>query len=177
MEELVAKRYIKALQSSIDSDSMENISVLFESLADEFKNDKFVQIMNNPQIDSLKKKEILLDAVKSAKSDKVNNFISLLVENRRIEVIPSISKELKKAISAQKRVYVGKVFSNGDIDNSTISNLSEGLSKKVDAKISLEFVKNDFDGIKVEVEDLGLEINLSKTRMNSQLINHILKAI
>ena len=32
-------------------------------------------------------------------------------------------------------------------------------------------------GIKVEVEDLGIEINFSKSRLNMQLVEHILKAI
>ena len=55
--------------------------------------------------------------------------------------------------------------------------LSSSLSKKFDLNISLEFVENDFNGIKVDVEDLGVEINFSKSRINSQMIEHIIKAI
>jgi F-type H+-transporting ATPase subunit delta len=38
-------------------------------------------------------------------------------------------------------------------------------------------VKNDFNGIKVAVEGLGIEINFSKDRIDSQIIEHIIKAI
>jgi F-type H+-transporting ATPase subunit delta len=55
--------------------------------------------------------------------------------------------------------------------------LSDGLSKKFDSKISLSYVKDDFNGIKVDVQDLGIEINFSKSRINSQMIEHIVKAI
>ena len=55
--------------------------------------------------------------------------------------------------------------------------LSSGLSKKFDSTISLSYVKTDFDGIKVDVVDLGIEIDFSKTRINSQIIEHIVKAI
>ena len=67
--------------------------------------------------------------------------------------------------------------STGEIDAKVMQELSKGLSKKFDLNISLEFVKNDFNGIKVDVEDLGIEINFSKTRINSQMIEHIVKAI
>ena len=63
------------------------------------------------------------------------------------------------------------------MDAKTVKALSSGLGKKVDADITLEFVKTNFDGIKVEVEDLGIELNFSKERINSSLIDHILKAI
>ena len=58
-----------------------------------------------------------------------------------------------------------------------ISDLSSGLSKKFDSTISLNFVKNDFNGIKVTVEGLGIEINFSKDRIDNQIIQHIIKAI
>jgi F-type H+-transporting ATPase subunit delta len=177
MKELVAKRYIKALSESMDSSSMQNISDLFEALSNEFKNDSFVALMNNPQIDSSKKEEILLDAVKSANSEKINNFISLLVEKKRIGVIPAISTELRKNIARENKTYSGIVYSNNDLDSEAIKSLSDGLGKKVDANIALEFIKSDFDGIKVEVEDLGIEINFSRSRLTSQLVDHILKAI
>ena len=88
-----------------------------------------------------------------------------------------IADQLLKEIAVVNNAFTGKIFSDSDIDPKTVESLSAGLSKKVDANISLEFVKTDFNGIKVEVEDLGIELNFSKERINSSLINHILKAI
>jgi F-type H+-transporting ATPase subunit delta len=75
MEELIAKRYIKALTSDIDLATIENITEVFSSLAESFKDDKFVSIINNPGINAKDKSDILLEAVKPAKSDRINNLI------------------------------------------------------------------------------------------------------
>ena len=177
MEELIAKRYIKALKGEFDLKTVQNISSVFDALADSFKDDKFVTVIINPEVNAKDKSEILLEAVKPAKSDKINNFIKLLVENKRIDIIPAIAKELKKDIANTTKTYEGIVYSDSDIDTKVINELAKGLSKKFDSTISFTFVKNDFNGIKVEVEGLGIEINFSKDRIDSQIIDHIIKAI
>jgi len=177
MEELIAKKYIKALKLNSDMTSMQNIEEVFSSLADSFSNEKFRAIIINPHINRNDKSSILLEAVKSAQSDKLNNFIKLLVENNRISIIPAIAKELKKDIANSTKTYTGTVFSDSIIDTKVIEELSGGLSKRFDSSITLASVKNDFNGIKVQVEGLGIEINFSKDRIDSQIIEHIIKAI
>jgi len=177
MEELIAKRYIKALLADSDIDFMENATVLFEGLSEAFKDDKFLNIMASSHISKDDKSNLLLEIVKSANSDKINNLIRLLVENKRINIIPSIAQELKKGLASATKTYTGIVFSDTDMNTNVIDNLSNGLSQKYDSKIQLSFVKNDFNGIKVEVSDLGIEINFSKDRINNQIIQHIIKAI
>jgi F-type H+-transporting ATPase subunit delta len=177
MEELIAKKYIKAVSDGSDIESSQNMSDVFSALAESFKDEKFVKIIANPNISANAKSEILLEAVKSADSDKVNNLIKLLVEKKRINIIPAIAQELKKDIAASTKTYEGIVYSDSKIDDKTMQELSSSLSKKFDLNITLVFVKKDFNGIKVDVEDLGIEINFSKSRINSQMIEHIIKAI
>ncbi|WP_304543094.1 F0F1 ATP synthase subunit delta [Sulfurimonas microaerophilic] len=177
MEELIAKRYVKALKDGVDLASIEAISDVFSALSDSFKDDKFIKIVTNPDVTIEDKSNILLEAVKPANSEKLNNFVKLLVENKRIEVIPAISVELKKDIANSTKTYEGTVFSDSELDSKVISDLSSGLSKKFDSTITLNFVKNDFNGIKVAVDGLGVEINFSKDRIDNQIIQHIIKAI
>ena len=177
MEELIAKRYIKAMISGSDATSIQNMTDVFSVLADAFKDKKFVQIIDNPNVSTNEKSEILLESVKSADSSQINNLIKLLVENKRINIIPAIAQELKKDLASSTKTYNGIVYSDSDIDSKTMQELSNGLSKKFDASITLSYVKSDFNGIKVDVEDLGVEIDFSKSRINSQMIEHIVKAI
>jgi F-type H+-transporting ATPase subunit delta len=177
MKELIAKRYIKALKEAIGESALENAAVLFDALASEFAKKEFAQLMENPSVSKSEKLEILQSAVKAAKSEAVNNFLALLVENGRINIIPEIADELNKEIARLTKSYSGNVYSKDEIDAATLEGLSAGLGKKVDANIALSFTKSDYDGIKVEVGDLGIEINFSKNRVNTQLIDHILKAI
>lgn len=177
MEELIAKRYIKALKKSSDSESIKEMGAVFQALAKEFENKKFFEIINNPDVSKEKKSEILLEAVKSAQSQKIENLIKLLIENNRISIIPAIAEGIRKDIAIIERTYKGVIHSNSDVDAKVIQDLSDGLGNKFNSNISLDFVKDDFNGIKVDVEDLGLEINFSKTRINDQMIEHIIKAI
>jgi F-type H+-transporting ATPase subunit delta len=57
MEELIAKRYIKAIKSSSDIESMQNMTVVFAALAESFSDEKFNQIMNNPDVSADQKSE------------------------------------------------------------------------------------------------------------------------
>lgn len=177
MEELIAKRYLKALKTGADAKSMQNLSLIFSILAESFNNEKFIQIINNPDVSKNKKSEILLAAVKTAKSKDVDNLIKLLAEHNRISIIPALAEVMRKDIAITDKKYSGIVYSDTDIDAKVINDLSSGLGKKFDSKISLGFVKNNFNGIKVEVEDLGIEISFSKTRINNQIVEHIIKAI
>ena len=58
-----------------------------------------------------------------------------------------------------------------------IEQIQKNLSKKLNSTIKLTLTKSDYNGIKVEVKDLGIEVAFSKSLMNQQLIEHILKAI
>ncbi len=177
MQELIAKRYVKALGEATGSESLESMYEIFSAITLNFSDKKFTSIMENPEIAKADKEAILLDAVKSVESDKLNNLIKLLVENGRISIIPAMAEEMRKEIARSSKNYSGVVYSNEDVDAKTLTDLSSGLGKKVDATVELTFVKSDFDGLKVEVADLDMEINFSKTRVNAQLVEHILKAI
>jgi F-type H+-transporting ATPase subunit delta len=177
MEELIAKRYLKAIKQSSNNESMQKVALVFSVLAESFKNEKFNQIINNPDVNKNQKSEILLAAVKSAASKDIENLIKLLVEHNRIAIIPAFAEIIRKDIAKTNKNYSGIVYSDSDIDAKVIEDLSSGLGNRFNSKISLKFVKNDFNGIKVDVEDLGVEISFSKSRINSQIIEHIAKAI
>jgi len=177
VEELIAKRYIKALKSGLDLDSLKNLATIFSTLSESFKDSKFISIIESPNVNSKDKLDILLASVKVANSENLNNFIKLLVENKRINIIPAIAEELKKDIAKSTSTYEGVIYSDSSIDTKLIEELSTGLGKKFNASITLASVKNDFNGIKVDVEDLGIEINFSKDRIDNQIIEHIIKAI
>ena len=177
MEALIAKRYVKALTSMMDDTALANTAGLFAALAKAYAQKDFSELLDNPDIDAEAKEKLLLSLVEGAKSDAINNLMKLLVEKRRINIIPAIAEELRLAIAKREKAYEGKVYSNEAVADETLAELSSNLGKKMGADITLAYVPSDYDGIKVEVEDLGVEINLSKTRLNAQLVEHILKAI
>jgi len=101
----------------------------------------------------------------------------LLAENGRLSLIPVIAYQLAREIGRAKRTFKGRIYSNNVVDKASVDTIARDLGTKMDATISLSFVQSDFDGIRVEVDDLNVEINFSKSRLNAQLVEHILKAI
>lgn len=175
--ELIAKRYVQSLVEILDTASLENTSELFEILSSAFQEKKFQHIMNTTDVSASAKTELVLDMVKSVNSTEINNLIKLLGEKGRLSLIPAISQELKKTIAQKTRVFSGRVYSDTVLDQSTIDTLARDLGNKTGSTISLQFVPSDFDGVRVEVDTLNVEINFSKSRLNAQLVEHILKAI
>lgn len=176
-EELIAKRYVQSLMAVLDETSLDNTAELFSVLSTAFNDSKFLQIMRSNDIEVSAKTNLVLEMVASANSLEVNNLIKLLGENGRLSLIPAIEKDLKRQIASKKRVYNGRVYSNSQITQDSIDSIAHDLGKKMDATISLQFVPSDSDGIRVIVDDLNVEIDFSKSRLNAQIVEHILKAI
>jgi F-type H+-transporting ATPase subunit delta len=115
--------------------------------------------------------------VAPANSQVANNLVKLLAENGRLGLLPSVASELTREIARSKRMYNGRIFSNNAIDQASVDAIASDLGKKVGAMIALQYVPSQYDGIRVEVDELNIEINFSKSRLNAQLVEHILKAI
>lgn len=177
METLIAKRYVKALSSMMDAESLANTAMLFAGLAEQFKDKDFAGVIHNPQIQAEAKAGIVLAAAAAAQNDAITNLLKLLAEKGRLTLIPAMAEVLRLEVAENSKMYAGNVYSNTDVDTSVLEALSTDIGKKMGATISLQYVPSDYDGIKVEVEDLGVEVSLSKQRINTQLIEHILKAI
>ena len=73
--------------------------------------------------------------------------------------------------------YEGVVYTNNALSDQYINSIAEQFSKKFDVKLTLTQNVCDYDGIKVDIDGLGVEISFSKDRLKSQMINHILKAV
>ena len=177
MNELIAKKYVQALYNSLEMEALENAQEVFSALAEALAQDGIASVINAPQVSKEQRCEILLSAVKGANSKEIDNLIKLLVENNRVELVADIAYGLKKVIANGKKSFSGVVYSDSAIEDEILTQLSDGLGKKFNSTISLSSVQNGFDGIKVDVEDLGIEISFSKTRINKQIVEHILQAI
>jgi len=107
----------------------------------------------------------------------MKNFIRVVGENGRLELVPAISKMLNYEIQKDTNKYDGKVYSSGSLTQDELNSLEERLKAHTGSQIVLTQVDDSFDGMKVVVEDLGIEVNFSKQRVKEQLIEFITKAL
>lgn len=68
-------------------------------------------------------------------------------------------------------------MSKKKIDKKELTELEDTVGKYTQSKVSLSYQKGENEGVKVVVDDLGVEVNFSKERVKEQLIEFISKAL
>lgn len=174
--DLIAKKYANAIISSNDSYKISSILFSLKEIVPAFCDKKFVEIIDSMYVSSSQKVDFVLSLVSNAPYEVVN-FIKLLGEKKRLSIIPSVVSIIDSDISAKNNTYNGIVYSKMPLQSSYLSDLSISLSNKFNKNIYLEYVQNDYDGIKVDIEGLGVEIGFSKDRFKKSVAEHILKAV
>lgn len=177
MSSLIAKRYVNALLEGADKNEYEAFLTVLAGVSNSFENEKFKSVIYSPNISSEEKKTIILEAIKPYSNEKINSFVTLLADRNRLFVIPNIAEEIRLAIAAANNTYSGVVYSKNKLEAGELELLSSSLSKKLNSNIALTQDGSEYDGIKIEVEDLGVEVSFSQSRIRAQMIEHILKAI
>lgn len=176
MKGIIAKKYVNALLKSCNDSEISIIENSIKELSNAFSSTKFRNIILSPDVTNEQKEEFVLSLVET-KDKKFVNFVKLLAINERLYLIPEITKELKYQISLKNNSYEGEVISNFEIGKEQIAKLEENFSKKFNANIKLEAIVSDYPGVKIQLDDLGVEVSFSLDRLKSQMVEHILKAI
>jgi F-type H+-transporting ATPase subunit delta len=174
MEELIAKRYAQAL-SSVSKDLpgvLEVLNVLSEAIS----SSEIKSTLTSPIISSEQKTAMILSALSDDDSTLVN-FIKILGENGRLDLIPVIAKILNSDQQRVSNEYEGVLKSASSLDEAALANLEETLKKYTGSTIKLTQEKSDLEGLRVSVDDLGIEVNFSKQRVKEQLIDFIKKSL
>jgi len=175
MEEIIAKRYAQALSSTIKNreDAAEVLSLLSIAL----ENPAIKRVLLSPVVSNEKKTEMILSALDDHIDASMVNFIKILGENKRLDLIPSIARVLNTDLQKISNEYTGVISSNETLDSKTLGNLEETLERYTGSTIKLTQKKSDLDGLRVVVDDLGIEVNFSKQRVKEQLIDFIKKSL
>ncbi len=176
MTSVVAKKYVKALMETVGKDEIRGYYENLLALKNAYSIEKMRNIVFSPTLKKEEKIAFLTSLVESS-DDRLNNFIKILVTHDRVSLIPAICDELRYQISLQENSYEGKIISSGAVDENDKKSIEEKLSSKFNSTIVLKDEKSDYPGIKIEIEDLGVEISFSIDRLKAQMTEHILKAI
>ena len=177
MENLIAKKYAQALLE-IEGISLEDVAAELTTLAELIENNSDVkEFLNSPLVKSDNKYEALVSPIEDKLDNKVVNLLKLMSQKDRLDIIPELAEILAKEIKVKANSFVGVVESSEELDSALVEKLEKKLSSYSNSEVKLETKESDLDGIKVEVSDLGLELNFSKQSVKNALIEHIQKAL
>ena len=176
MVDLVAKRYVKALMFERDNEGLTLVYNELKVISSAFTDDKFLLILSSIEVESSKKVEFILSFIDKC-SESTKNLVKLLGENKRLAIIPVIVNELEAQLSVLHNSFQGVIYTNEELEQSDVDILNSKFSQKF--KVELNLTQNicDYDGVKVSIDGLGVEVGFAKNRLKSQMIEHILKAV
>jgi F-type H+-transporting ATPase subunit delta len=177
MVELVAKRYAKALMDIDAGKKMDSFITALDGVASALQNPKAKEIIASPLVSSEDKVAMITEALGEKADPVLLELIKVMGEKDRLGLIPELASILKFEKKKESNSFVGKVESRNALDKAELKSLEEALSKHSGAAIKLEQVNSDLNGVKVEVEDLGLELSFSKDRVKAALLDYIQKAL
>jgi F-type H+-transporting ATPase subunit delta len=176
MSILVAKKYVKALINKNDVAVTSQINNQLKVISSAFTDIKFNNIISSIDIDTDSKVILISSFIKDI-NENLNNLLKLLGQNKRLNIIPIISSELNNQVSILTNRYEGIIYSNKLLNDNYINSITSGLENKLNIELSLINVVNDYNGIKVDIEGLGVEISFAKNIFKSQMIEYILKVV
>jgi F-type H+-transporting ATPase subunit delta len=176
MIDLVSKRYVKALMLERDINDLSVVYNELKEISSAYKVDKFLLILSSTEVENGKKVELILSFIDNI-SKTTSNLVKLLSDNKRLDIIPSIVNELEGQLSILNNSYKGVIYTNEELPQNDVDAINSQFSKKF--KVDLELTQNicDYDGLKVAIDGLGVEVGFAKSRLKSQMIGHILKAV
>ena len=175
-DKIIAKRYAAALIKAAEGGELEKMAKLLGETTALYTNRKFIEIIKSPLIASKEKSDLILSAL-SDKPQKLVNLVMVLAEKGRLLTLPAVAEELRSVIAAQKQCYGGLVHAAKPLAKKQLDDLAATLSKRLGTKIELDQSEKSYEGVKVSIGDLGLEVDFSKTQIRSQILGHILRGL
>lgn len=176
MVSTVSKKYTKALIASQNDSELQESYVALSNIAEAFKVSKFQDILGSKDV-SLEQKISLVSAISATTNAKMSNLIPLLLKRKRVEIVPAMAEEIREFLAAKSGKAEGRVTASFDVGSEELQEIAKVLGSRLQREIVLTFQKTDtshFNGIKVEIDDLGIEVEINKEVLKKSVIAHIL---
>ena len=171
---MVVEKYAKALLLSLKEEEIVPTYEAIKKITSVVKNSKLILIIKSPLL-SVEEKVKFLSQIVEYDNPKFLNFLRVILENKREDLLKEIYLNLYEKISFYFNTFNGKV--EGNINEDLLKEIENELSKKFDAKIKLSLKKSDIDGIKIFVDVLNVGVVINEEKIKSNLVDYILKAI
>ena len=159
---ILARRYSKALFSvAKEEGSFEQYSQALHELRSLFiSNPELMDALTNPLYPMDAKEKVMAAITDSMAVDKIMvNFMGLLVQKKRAEILPEIAEEFQAMVNEENNIVHGSVVSAVEMDSDLQSKVQTTLEKLTGKKVELSTSVDPsiIGGIIAKVGDLVLD--------------------
>jgi F-type H+-transporting ATPase subunit delta len=157
----IARPYAEALYKAQAAD-LAGAAAWLDELATIVHNAQLLEFAESPKVSDSQLFDLILGVVKTALPQAGQNFLRLVIENRRLAAVPEIALQFRALKNAQSGTADATVFSAFPIDAAALADLSSTLEKRFARKLHLrvEIDASLIGGIRVVVGDEVLDTSV-----------------
>ena len=159
----IARPYAEAIfKLAVESQALTAWSDMLRFLALVVNDERIRIISDSPSVSAKQFSELLLDICKNKLNGQNRNFIFLIVENGRVNVLPQVSELFEQLKAEHEGVLEASIVSAFAMNKSQLRKLIDSLEHKfkrrIEAKVSID--PELIGGVKVEIGDKILDTSI-----------------
>lgn len=159
---ILARRYAKALFAvGKENDAYEAYNEILQGIAGLYiSTPEVADALTNPLYPIDVREKVMAGLIDSMGVDKVSaNFLNLLVEKKRAEILPEIAEEFKIMVDEEKNISHGSVTSAVELSDELQAKVQAALERLTGKKVELSTSVDPslIGGIVAKVGDLVLD--------------------
>lgn len=158
----VARPYAEALFRVAQTGDLAAWSGLVSELGNIGVNSDVQAFARNPNVTSAQVNDTFAALVKSPLGAEAKNFIAMLIENRRVSLLPEIAAQFAVLKNAQEGAADASIISAFDMSSAQVSDLVATLEKKFGRKLNPTVTVDPslIGGVRVVVGDEVLDTSV-----------------
>jgi F-type H+-transporting ATPase subunit delta len=158
----VARPYAEAVFRVAQTGDMNAWSSLVTELANIGANPDVQAFARNPNVSSAQVADAFASLVQTPLSAEAKNFIAMLIENRRVSLLPEIGAQFQMLKNAQEGAADASIVSAFDISDAQVAELVSTLEKKFGRKLNPTVTVDPslIGGVRVVVGDEVLDTSV-----------------
>lgn len=102
------------------------------------QNSAVIRLLANPEIETSKLLHLFLEVLSSSITDEQKNFLKLLSQNKRFNLLPEINELFNHYLAALEKISKIRVVTALEIEEDFKQRLAQSLSKRIHHQVNLQ---------------------------------------
>ena len=135
----LARPYAKAaFEYAVDAKDLQGWSDSLALAASVAQQPSVEELLSSPSATAIEQAEAVQDICGDALATACQNFISILSENRRLQLLPHIAQQFETMKANLEKAVDVDILAASDLDAAQQQTLSDALSAKLERKVNLQ---------------------------------------
>jgi F-type H+-transporting ATPase subunit delta len=159
----IARPYAKAVfEAAKESSALDLWSDVLFFASQVAKDENMVVVLDHPALTSLQKASLFSDVCGDKLNEQTKNFVGVLAENGRLDLLPEISNLFESFKAQLERSVDVEIESAFELGSEQQEKLAQALSAKLDRKVSVVATTNNelVGGAIIRAQDLVIDASV-----------------